>query len=291
MFSRRIHLRALAELYVRDNPHLSPGYRRRIRYVLNRWERATGDPPVKKICETHGYELRRSFDGHSPRTVNAYWIVVRTLLRYAQRRGMLDKIPSIPPIKTCALAPKPTPTVEEIGRMYAVAPEVDLTWPRDECPFRFWRRWLTANYLTGLRLGDMLRLSPGDIQGEWLKIKAGKTSRAQLFPLCPLLRSALNVPSERVFVCSKSPHLIRRELAKLSAAVGASIKVTPQSIRRLSITQWSLADETAGKIIHGSGLGVLRHYIQVEQVLREARKRLAVPKSFSKPESKQLRLF
>jgi hypothetical protein len=56
--------------------------------------------------------------------------------------------------------------------------------------------------------------------------------------------------------------------------------MTPKQIRQTSVTEWTRANATAGAIVHGSGLGVMAHYLDPLSVLESAAPRVRLPSCF-----------
>jgi hypothetical protein len=81
----------------------------------------------------------------------------------------------------------------------------------------------------------------------------------------PLLKNTLHFRKVLLF-----------ELAKACDAAGVPV-VTPKQFRQLSITEWTSANATAGAIVHGSGLGVMAHYLDKIRVLESAMHKVKVP--------------
>jgi hypothetical protein len=76
---------------------------------------------------------------------------------------------------------------------------------------------------------------------------------------------------------------LRRELARIAQAAGVPY-VSPHGFRRFAITQWSLANDLAGRIIHGEGLSrVMRHYIQPVAVLDRWAPYVEIPPAWMSP--------
>ncbi len=179
--------------------------------------------------------------------------------------------------------------------MYEAAGSAGLTWPRFERPATFWRRWTVVSYFTGLRLADMMKhFTTECISDDAIVLSAQKTGKTLAVPNCRVLKYHLaHVPPGRVFPVSKSPHLVRRELRKLSNTAESSVKVTPHALRRLAITEWSSASESAGRIVHGCGVsGIMASYLHVLRPLQKARPHLTVPKQFlTTSDENQLTLF
>lgn len=313
MISPSLTLRTFAHhCYFPSHPHLADASRLSIKYALNRWEEATENPVVQAITAADLYAIVQSCSALSPHTARGYLSWIKVLIRHAHDLELIDKLPKFPRVR-CRTKLKPTPTMEDAGRMFAVAHEAGLSWPTFEPPAQFWRRWIVVSYFTGLRLADMMfNLTSDCVKPDALIHEAQKTGKLLAVPLCPILAGAVTyasataVPSgatiadpaecaasaKRIFPVSNSPHLIRRELRKLSEAAETSVRVTPHGLRRLSITEWSAASETAGRLIHGCGVsGVMASYLNVLRPLERARPMLAVPEEFTRGVDRQKRLF
>lgn len=292
MVSSSLTMRTFAHThYLPSHPHISKSSRDNLRYALNRWETATENPAVSSVRPADLYSVVQSCSNRSPHTARAYLTWIKILLRHAAQIDLIESVPRFPKIR-CRRRLKPTPTLEDLGRMYAVATTAGLTWPTFEPPAVFWRRWLVVSYITGLRLADLMHnLKRECVRPEAVVLESQKSGKLLAVPRCHLLDANLG-DAERVFPVSNSPHLIRRELRKLSEAATASVKVTPHGLRRLSITEWSAASESAGRIVHGCGVsGVMASYVNVLRPLERARPDLEIPAEFTATEDRQLRLF
>jgi hypothetical protein len=141
------------------------------------------------------------------------------------------------------------------------------------------RQWLVLTYWTGLRLQDsisaQIRLPAVGTALTW---KASKTGHSHQYPLPEWIRPHLQV---RQSLGAAYPRHWLQSLVyqHLSAACEAAKvpRFTPQQIRQRSITEWSRANATAGRLIHGCGIGVLSHYIDSLSVLESAAPRVRVP--------------
>lgn len=129
-------------------------------------------------------------------------------------------------------------------------------------------------------LALQLRLSQGHTVDAVLSVTAAKTGRCQTYPVPSWLRAWLapeGLPYRRVADFARK--LVRKRLASACVAGGVTAWC-PKQLRQRSITEWSRANATAGAIVHGSGLGVLGHYVDPVCVLEAASGRLRVPASF-----------
>ena len=141
------------------------------------------------------------------------------------------------------------------------------------------RAFLVFAFFTGMRLRDLRTVTWAAVdRDEW---QASKTAKQHQYPACDIVRRHLEPlrasGDERVFpfsVCQE--RLLRRELKSISG----NSELTPQAIRRCSITQWSVASPDAGRLIHGVDIGILKHYLDVRRVLSAALPRLQWPVAF-----------
>lgn len=286
----------LAKRYMPNHDYIAKGTASSFRYALNRWERVTEDRSLKDITVDDLFVYRNSCKDLSASSANSYLALIFTLLRHAKQLSILSEAPEIPFLRVHRKL-KPTPTLEELERMYEVTASAGLTWPKFEPAYLFWRRWLVVSYFTGFRLTDLMHNLTWDcIHADRIELTAKKTNWTHVIPMCDVLRSHLvrTVHDDnRIFPVSNSPHIIRRELRFLCEAAKVSVHVTPHALRRLSITEWSATgSELAGKLIHGCGRtsDVMMHYRGTLRVLQEARETLAVPKAFVVDQN-QLQLF
>lgn len=191
---------------------------------------------------------------------------------------------------------KAVPSPQLLGYAYANADQAQ--WPNDRlCRTEsliglsagdFWRGFLVFAYFTGLRLRDLRSITWAAIDYGFIW-EASKTGKTHLYPESAVvmrnIRPLRTSGSERVFPLSRSQErLIRRELKRIGGA-----ELTPQAIRRASVTQWSLANANAGRIIHGTGLGVMSHYLDARRILAAALPKLAMPTEFLTEEERDQR--
>lgn len=161
--------------------------------------------------------------------------------------------------------PQPVP-IESVDAVFRIA----VPWLR---------QWLVLTYWTGLRLQDaiaaQIRLPA---TGSVLQWKASKTGHSHQYPLPEWIRPHLQV--RQSLGAAYSRHWLQSLVYQHLSAACEAAKVprfTPQQIRQRSITEWSRANATAGRLIHGCGIGVLSHYIDPLSVLESAAARVRVP--------------
>jgi hypothetical protein len=269
---------------------LSRNTQKRMEHDLTRWERLSGNPALGDLCgdlfdavRDRGQALELSDD-----TIETTIGSVFTILRFARKRGAISGLPDAGEKLSRTKKRKPIPSVEDLGNAYLSA---DVArWPeiRGVRVGDFWRAWLVAGYFTGLRLDDQMHiLKWSQVTADSIACEAGKTGKFHVFPNPPVLSRHLDLlrdaGDERVFPVSKSPHLIRRELHRISQAAGLSVAVLPQALRRLAGTRWQKAKWGAGTTLLGHTLGVSDRYIAPE-ILQEAVRRLEVPEAFLSPD-------
>ena len=273
---------------------LSPRTAKKMRHDLGRWKRLGGASSVAH-CTTDTFADVRKRGLQQPLSADTIETTIGsivTLLTHAKRRGRISEVPDIGRRLPRSQAPPDSPPVPHIGRLYAAIPKTRLQWPRLICCglTTWWQSFLVAAYITGQRLEDLTRqLTWSDVDDTVVRFRPAKTTRSGKIipvPLHPILRRHLMVlkcdwsarsNDDRVFHVSKSPHILRRELRRICDIAGVP-HVTPQQIRRASATAYEVAHAGAGALIQGSAVkGSARYYIRVEEVLREAQRKLEIP--------------
>ena len=83
-------------------------------------------------------------------------------------------------------------------------------------------------------------------------------------------------------VGQESNHLQRvlRSGLRIACDAAGVDPFTPHQLRQRSLTEWARANAMAGGIVHGSGLGVLNHYVDPMTVLESAAPSVRLPESF-----------
>lgn len=158
----------------------------------------------------------------------------------------------------------------------------DITRIYRECP-AWVRQWLAVSYWTGTRLGDSLKLQKS-LRGkpiETITWKASKTGHTHRLPVPAWLNTHIVLP---VIIPPGKTYchlqdVLRAELER-ACHKAAVPRILPKFVRQASITAWKTADATAGSIIHGSGLGVLDHYVDPLTILTAAAPRVRLPDCF-----------
>lgn len=145
------------------------------------------------------------------------------------------------------------------------------------------RQWLVLTTWTGLRLQDSIGLHISIARGiptDAIRWQAGKTGHSHAWPLPSWMRDHLQpveLPYDRP--TSHYCRLLRDHLTHACHAARVQV-FCPQQLRQRSITEWTRADGVAGQIVHGCGLGVMRHYIDLFAVLESAAPRVRLPACF-----------
>jgi integrase len=258
--------------------NLSATQARRIRHHCNRWSRWTGDPPFSSVTSSVFDAFRRDCleAGLSPWTIES---TVWEVCHLAQLAGYaLD-----PGRKLRRPPPQPrVPSLGTIGRLYLVADQA--TWPKRSWATcgDWWRCLLVVAVWTGWRRSDLARLAWADVEDDRLVIRAKKTGITHQIPMTPTVRRHLDLlagHSGPVFAMTRSHKQLDDQFTRLASAAGVP-PVTLQQIRRLAITNWSSVNAEAGRIVHGCGLGILRHYLDPLAVLQAAAPLVRLPEVF-----------
>lgn len=141
------------------------------------------------------------------------------------------------------------------------------------------RAFIVFAYHTGLRLRDLRTITWLSITPDQIDWRSSKTGKRHLLPNCSVVERHLaplrDAGSDRVFpISAGQERLLRRELSVLAGDVAA---FGPQPLRRSSVTQWSLANATAGQLVQGMALGVMSRYVDSLATLADALPRRAWP--------------
>lgn len=268
---------------------LRPETEHKLRHRLNCWLRYGGKPqtplPVRSFVS---FRAAAADAGLSRRTIE------ETVNDIARIAGTSETGHALRGWKASPCGR--VPSVETISKAYENASAT--CWPVGPCcrtpelmvvdNGTWWRAFLTFSFFTGLRLRDIRTVTWADFDAQhW---QASKTSKIHQYPKCSIVSRHLQPlresGSDRIFAFSKSQErLVRRELKRISDdQIGGS-----QEIRRSSITTWSIASPDAGRMIHGTDLGVMRHYLDVRRVLESALPRLQWPEAMLLPSERDQR--
>lgn len=232
-----------------------------------RFERVTGIEDPSKIDTAAIQDFRRRCSGLlSSVTVEKTITDVLTTIKHATGR-VVD-----PGRRLKQPRPEPAPApLTSIDAVWQIAPP-------------WLRQWLVLTCWTGLRLQDSIglhiALNRQPLADSWLRWQAGKTGHSHVWPLPEwmakhLIQVELPYSQPTAYYC----RLLREHL--IHACRAAKVQVfSPQQIRQRAITEWTRADGTAGQIVHGCGLGVMRHYLDLAAVLESAAPRVRLPACF-----------
>lgn len=231
-------------------------------YSANRFVRIVGDIPIAEITQDHICDYRQKCREQklSPQTIESSIGNIITVLKLSAGRT----IETGKPLKSRRPEPRPVefPAICEVF---------------DKLP-AWMQLWIMFSFWTGLRLGDSitcLRKLTGTVIGSVISHHASKTGRYQKWPVPKWLKEKLeSVPFPTELCLENQKKQVRAEL-RPHAQWG------PKNLRQCSITEWSKANATAGAIIHGSGLGILNHYVDPLQIIESASQRLRLPKCFN----------
>lgn len=271
--------------------------RSKLRHSISRWMRLGGcESPLDVTTATIASVRSSGVDSKlSAKTIESTISDVLTLLSLAGRK--VDPGRRLRVVVNC----KSVPEMECVEKLYSLSNQWrfparlrTISGSFVDVSVELRESWLKAFVVigiwTGLRLQDLLSLKWGSISQNRIAWRASKTSREHRFPMCDVVRShleplkALDRPT--VFgVSGSNPTLIRDELHRVMP-MGT---ITPQALRRASVTTWATVSPEAGRIVHGTGLGVLRHYYDGEQILRACCDRFPWPVSMLPPDQRDER--
>lgn len=252
-------LMTLAENYA-SRKRLSLSTLRKFRYELCIWWDWGGPLLFRNVTSASIDEFRqRGQQQLAPRTIESVISTVATLMKFAgcpvdvgERLFWRPRPPRIP-------------TMQEFD---AIIDEADG-----------WHRlWLAVAFVTGLRLGDLERLSP---RGDELIVDASKTGKRHVFPLPrPIARlcdgRSLKAPRKRLLL----------ELRALCDLANVP-HITPQTVRAFSASEWERARPGCGAVILGHALPgwtkATAYYLDPAQQLRLGLPNLRLPPSLLTP--------
>ncbi len=281
--------------YVFEAPDLAPSTVRKLKHHVNRFEKHTSFVLICDIQSTTFSEFRRSCLGAklSPFTIEGTINDMMLLLRHALLRGVVSDIPEVGRRLMRHIGFPVQPTIEEFESLYVAIDKSDCQWPNLTGVDNglFWRIWLAVAYFTALRHEDISRrFCWTDFDSDIVRILGQKTHIPFEIPMHSVLWAHLErMPrfgvEPRVFPVGKTPHLVRRELRRISKVAGLTKAVTPQQIRRLSATEYGKAGGPGcGSLITGHSMPK-RHdafYMHALSLLQVASEKLFVPKCMLK---------
>ena len=230
-------------------------------HSASRFVRFMGDIDPSQITADTLKEFRRLAQqaGLSTWTIKGTLKDIRTLKRARGSDVAIDRIKKPEP------NPQPVPLAA-----------IDAIWPH----LADWsRQWIALSYWTGLRLADSIRmqreLTPGRM--EWV---ANKTKHRHKWPVTPWLVPILQAqPLPYTSTDDWSKVIVRAELDRVCLLAGVD-RMQPSQIRDTGLRAWVRADFHAGKVLHGCGLGVIGHYVDVLDILEPVAPRVRIPACF-----------
>lgn len=288
MFAPKITLREILETHYQGYSRVSLATFRRYRCELGRWERICGDLPVNRIEPEHFVQFRDTCtaEGLAPSSIEGSVKVVKILLRYAKDRGWLTSLPvwgKPLPIEEPDVSPA---TLSELSKLYDASDVAERIGKRLVPPSDAMRAFLVLEYWTGIRGQNLVAdLAWEDVKTDCIRFRQSKTGKKHIFPMHPIVTRHLELihgmDDDRVFGLRSLQH-VNWQLKRVCEAAGVR-KLTTNHIREACFTQWTLADETAGKIVHGCGLPSVmqRHYLGRLRLLEAASGQFAWPAAMS----------
>lgn len=230
-------------------------------HSASRFVRLMGSCSAAEVSAEKLKEFRRLAEksGLGAWTIRGTLKDIRTLIRASGGNVSIDRIKK----------PEPNPQPVTLAT-------IDAIWPH----LAGWsRQWLALSYWTGLRLADSIRMQR-QLTGDRLEWLAHKTKHRHKWPLMPWLVPLLQqqrLPYSLTDDWSKV--IVRAELDRVCLLAGVD-RMQPSQIRDTGLRAWVRADFHAGKVLHGCGLGVIGHYVDVLDILEPVAPRVQLPKCF-----------
>jgi hypothetical protein len=143
---------------------------------------------------------------------------------------------------------------------------------------------------TGLRRGDVQRLTWDAIGSDRITVTARKTGSTHEIPLSRTIErhlESIRGGPDRIFDLPKSNSFKRwrAEMHQIAEIPGIP-PITWKQMRQFAITTWTTANPEAGRIVHGCGMGVLDHYVDRFRVLEDAEPLVQLPAAFLSPQER-----
>lgn len=254
----------------------------RYRCELRRWIRFVGDMQLHRVTEEHFAAFRNACLARrlSNSSTEGSVKIVKALLRFAKDRGWIKSLPIFgKPLPLEEPEPEPA-TIEELSRLYRAADVARFPARGSVSPAAWMRAFIALEYWTGIRGQDLIsRFAWQHVREDHIRFRASKTAKRHTFPLCDVVVQHLRLVhgmDERHVFDTQSLQRVNAELERMCDSAGIR-KLTTGHIREACFTQWTLAGETAGKLVHGCGLPRVfrRHYLGRLQILNDAAERFA----------------
>ena len=241
--------------------------RREPLYSANRMARFMGDIPASQVTADHLDELRRRMQtaGLASRTIESTIADIITVVTETtgSSPGRGHRVPLSQP------RPTPVPFLS-----------IESCWPHCTPPLQ---SFIALSYWSGFRQSDSMRwLLEHKAKGipAVIQATAGKTRKCHMIPMPEWLATILTAGRYRFRTVSDfARRCIRAEIH--AACIRSGVEVwTPKHLRQRGVNEWTRANATAGAIVHGSGLGVMVHYLDPLSVLESAAPRVRLPACF-----------
>ena len=214
--------------------------------------------------------------GNKPATIRRKMGIVHTVLRWAQRAGMVETVPLFPVVPKVQHARYVPPTPEEVGAIFRAAPE-------------HLRRVVVLGYYAGMRVGqsELLRLTWQDVDVQAGVIRVPNACKGNADPwrevpilpqLAPLLRQWRDADAAAGIACvvhyhGKPVRKIKTSWAAALRRAGITRHIRPYDLRHGFATQIIAGGADVGTVAalmgHTSPVMVLKHY---QHVLNEQKR-------------------
>lgn len=257
------------------------------RHRLNCWTKIVGSDALPTDESIKRFKLDAKELGLAPKTIN---YIVKGVVRISRSVGHFVAPGRMFRVTVIC---KPVPQLSAIGKLYQQAPLIrfpiklrtEKKWHHvaEDERAEWMRCMLTLGVYTGFRLGDLFGLTWSDVNEECITKRAHKTGKVHRIPMHPVvwdhlerLRPIFN--RDRVLALSPANgRYALAEMKRLCGIAGVTPHITFHALRRASITTWAKTSPEAGRIIHGTGLGVLQHYYDQFEILKAYSDRFPFP--------------
>lgn len=202
---------------------------------------------------------------------------LRSLFKFLDREGLCENaaIKAVRTPKIPKSVPKPLTEVDAITALETIAELSDEPWIglRDKA-------LLTLLYGCGLRIGEALGLTRGDVpEGDTMRV-TGKGNKTRIVPVLPAVRKAIHAylaacpfdggPKKPLFLGARgaalNPGVVQRTMRMLRALLGLPTTATPHALRH-SFATHLLADggdlRTIQELLGHSSLSTTQRYTDV----------------------------
>lgn len=233
------------------------------------------------MTDFRAFLARRANAGASPASRSRNLSALRSLFRFLDRSGIVH-VPVLDSLRSPRTRrPLPRPLAEaEAREVIDAAPEIS----RDDWIGKRDQALLALLYGSGLRLGEALALTPGDlpVRGQPLLIR-GKGSKERLVPLLDPVRVLLDAyaeacphPLERRLPLFRgarggplNPGVAERQMRRLRGLLGLSDTATPHALRHSFATHLLAAGgdlRAIQDLLGHASLSTTQRYTEVDDV-------------------------